>query len=160
MTGPPTRKPYCFSLKVPYAGLVGALAHEILVAAEIIGRTGEHVGAAAGDGVQAAAGEAALADVVGGDDQLEFLHGVERDRRGQAGCAAAAQAEQVVVHGAVDLDVVVAVALAGGREGAAAAGVDLGGQAGEVVERTADRRHALDDAGGNVLGGAGACLRK
>ena len=30
-------------------------------------------------------------------------------------------------------------------EGAAAAGVDLGGEAGEVVERAADRGHGLDD---------------
>jgi hypothetical protein len=67
--------------------------------------------------------------------------------------------EQVVVHGAVDLDVIVAVALAGGREGAAAAGIHLRGQAGEVIERAADRGHALDDRRADVLGGAGAPFR-
>ena len=79
----------------------------------------ERVGAALGDGVDAAAGEAALAHVVRRDHELDLLDGVEADRL-RLGCAAGRaggrQPEQVVVHRAVDLHVVVAVVAARHRQ--------------------------------------------
>src|SRR5207244_7504968 len=69
-------------------------------------RAFEVVRSRAGDGVDAAAGEAALADVVRRDEDLDLLNGVERDRL-RAGAAArsarAGEAEQIVVDRAVDL---------------------------------------------------------
>ena len=87
-----------------------------LVAAEVERRAVQGVRAALGDGVDAAAGEAALTHVVRRDDQLDFLDRVEADRlrfRRAAGRAGRArQAEQVVVGRAVDLEGVVAEAVA------------------------------------------------
>ena len=66
--------------------------------------------------VDAAAREATLAHVVRRDDELCFADGVVADRLHAglaAGRARGRETEQVVVHGAVDLDVVVAVVAAG-----------------------------------------------
>src|SRR5204863_9951352 len=63
-------------------------------------RAVEVVRSGAGHGVDAAAGEAALADVVRRDEDLDLLNGVERDglRAGAAARSArAGEAEQVVV---------------------------------------------------------------
>ena len=92
---------------------------EVLVAAEEIAGAVELVRAALGDRVDAAAGEAALPDVVRRDHELQLLDRVEADRlrfRLAAGRARRRQAEHVVVDGAVDLHVVVAVVAAGDRD--------------------------------------------
>jgi len=71
----------------------------------------EVVGAGAGDGVDAAAGETTLANIKARGHELQLLDHVELDRlrRGlAAGRAAVGKAEDIVVDRAVDRDVVVA----------------------------------------------------
>src|SRR6185503_18758496 len=60
--------------------LVRNVADKVRAAPSAEDRAGELVRSRARDGVDAAAGEAALADVIRRDDELELLDGVERDR--------------------------------------------------------------------------------
>ena len=110
--GPPTLKPACWSWNCPTFRSIGALANQIFVASEDVGRACDTVGSAARNGIHAAASESALPDVVGRDDQLQFLDGIEADwlRPGlPAWRPGRRKPEQVVVDRAVDLEVVVPV---------------------------------------------------
>src|SRR5262249_49739555 len=121
--------------------------------------------AALGDRVDAAAGEAALTHVVRRDHELDFLDRVERDRlrfRGAARRARRArEAEQVVVHGAIDLQRVVAITVAGNRErggtltSAAALRDEERADAGDVGQAAGNRRQVFFDLIRDVVGGAG-----
>src|SRR5256712_13584551 len=109
------------------------------------------------DGVDQAAGEPALAHVEGGDEHLVLRDRVERDRLRvhlPARLPGAAKAEEVVVHRAVDLNVVEPVVLSGGR-GAS----DLGGGLDEVGKVAGQGREARDQALGHELARAGARRR-
>src|SRR5207244_13528099 len=124
-------------------------------------RAFEVVRSRAGDGVDAAAGEAALPDVVRRDEDLDLLNGIERDRL-RAGAAArsarAGKAEQIVVDRAVDLNRVVAVVAAGHeheRAFAGAAGDDVRVRAGEILQLAVDRGKGLDLLGRHLRGRAG-----
>jgi hypothetical protein len=87
------------------------------------------VGATAGDGVHPTAREAAETHVVGSHDQLNLLDRVEGDRVRAglpAGRPRAREAEEVVVHGAVDLDVVDGSSAGDGDPALAGVGVEVG----------------------------------
>src|SRR6185436_12621622 len=75
------------------------------------------VRAGLGNRVDAAARESALTNVVGRDHQLDFLNGVEADRlragRAAGHTGAGGETEEVVVHRAVNLNAVVALAAPG-----------------------------------------------
>ena len=131
---------------------------------EVVGGAVERVAAALRDRVDAAAGESALPHVVGRDDELNLLDGVEADRLRAglaAGRAGRRQAEHVVADRAVDLHVVVAVVAAGdadrrvvGRAGGA--DVEVRRRAREVVDAAGDGGQRLDGPAADVLGRAGA----
>ena len=143
--------------------VVDAAPDQPLVAAVEVGGAAEAVRAAAGDDVDAAPREAALAHVVGRHHELQLADRVEADRLG-VGLAArrplGGQPEQVVVDGAVDLDVVdgavdldvvVAAAPPGDAQEALGVGVAVGLDeervgAGEVLEAALEGRQGLDDA--------------
>ena len=159
-SGPPRLPPPCLSLNSEIAPVVGALADPVLVAAEEERGAAERVRAALGDGVDAAAREAALAHVVRRDDQLNLLDRVEADwlrfgsaarRTGRSG-----QPEQVVVGGAIDLERVVAEAGARDRHdrgavaGAAALRVEQRVDPDDVRDAARDGRQQLFDRVRNV----------
>ncbi len=127
--------------------VVGAVADPALVAAEVERRPAQRVRAALRDRVDTAAGEAALTHVVGRDDQLDFLDGVEADRLRFRGAARrtgrSCQPEQVVVGRAVDLQGVVAEARARHRNHRRT----VAGTAALRVEQRADAHHVGDAAG-------------
>ena len=140
-----------------------AVADQRLGASEVVAGSAHLVGAAARDGVDAAAGEHALPDVIGRDDELQFLDGVEADRlalrlaaRGTRG----REPEDVVVDRAVDLHVVIAVVLPRHAD-AVRVGVERNRRevrrhAGKVEQAAADRRQGLDGLARNVGSRAGA----
>ena len=142
--------------------VVGAVAHEVLVAREPVHRARELVAAAPGDGVHAPAREAALPHVVGRDQELDLLDRVQGDGLGvglAAGGARGGDPEEVVVHRPVDLEVVVAVVAAGHRDPVGQGPADGDGrevrvEAREVVETAADGGQVLDgllrDVGGRA----------
>ena len=142
---------------------VGIVAHEIFGTAQVVRGPVQRVGSRLGDRVEAAAGETTLPDVVGRDEQLQLLNGVDADRLrlGLAGRrAGGGQAEQVVVDRAVNLDAVVSVVTAGYREGAGL-GVDRDRRevrrcAREVFEAARHCREVLQLFGGDVRGRSGA----
>src|SRR5262245_24832101 len=107
-------------LELRDGAIVGTLANPVLVAAEEERRAAQRIRAALGNGVDAAAGEASLTHVVRRDDQLDFLNCVETDRRGLRRSAGrtgrTGEAEQVVVRRAIDLQPVVAEAVARHRD--------------------------------------------
>jgi hypothetical protein len=147
--GPPTLPPYCFSLNVEYlAAVLGAFR------SEVEGRPVELVAAALGDGVDAAARESALPDVVRRHDELELGDRVEADRlrlgRPARSARGTGQAEQVVVRGAVDLEAVVAEARPGDRHHRRAVArqrthrVEHGLSPRDVVQAPRNRRERID----------------
>ena len=125
----------------------------------------EIVRAVLGDGVDAAAGEPALADVVRRDHQLKLLDRIEADRlcfRGAARRASrAGQAEQVVVRGAVDLKAVVTEAGSRDRHDrravarAAAHRIEHRVDADDVRDAPLNRGQSFLDFVGDVVGRAG-----
>ena len=135
--------------------VVDAAADQPLVAAVEVAGPAEGVRAAARDDVDAAAGEAALPHVVGRHHELQLADRVEADRlrvRLPARRPLPREAEQVVVHGAVDLDVVVAAAPAGHAQEALGVGVaarldEERIHPREVLQAALDGRQRLDDAG-------------
>src|SRR5690606_34188064 len=95
---------------------------EVLIAAEVAEGTVELVCPRLRDRVHAGAGEAALPDIEGRNDDLELLDRLDRDRLGAhvvSGGAARAETKEIVVGGAIDLDVV-ELAVAPGRVGGVA----------------------------------------
>ena len=137
-----------------------------LVAAVEVGGAAEAVRAATGDDVDAAPREAALAHVVGRHHELQLADRVEADGlgvglapRGSLG----GQPEEVVVDGAVDLDVVVAAAPSRDAQEALGVGVAVGLDeervgAREVLEAALEGRQGLDDA--RLDAGRGARSRR
>ena len=144
---------------------VRAVADQRVVTGEVEHGPFPVVRAAAGDGVDATTGEATLADVGGGEQQLDLLNGVEADRRRPglaAGGSRIREAEEVVVHRAVDRDVVIAAAAAGHRDrffvfvlGAVG---EEGIGAGEVLEPAVDGGQGLERLAMDVRRRAG-CAR-
>ena len=140
------------------------LADEMLVSPEPVGGAAVAVRAASGDGVDAAAGEASLADVVRRHDDLDLLNGVEADRLGRrlsARRAAGRYPEHVVVDCAVDLHVVVAVVAPCDAHVLIVAGgvlrdVHKRRRPGEVEEASLNRGQRLDCVLPDVGGCAGA----
>src|SRR5262249_42536473 len=113
---------------------------QALVAAEDVAGAADRIRAAPGHDVHAAAREAALADVIRRNDDLDFLDRVQADRL-RAGLAArragVGETEQVVVDRPVDLHAVVTVVTARDRHRLVAAAperrrVDERRRAGEV----------------------------
>src|SRR5436305_1751187 len=127
------------------------LADGALIALRAVDRAGDLVRSRAGDGIHAAAGEPALADVIRGDDELDLFDGVEGDRL-RVGLAArrtgGGETEQIVVDRAVDLDVVVAVVAAGDLHGrlrvVARVDHEVRVRAGHVLQTAVDGRQRLD----------------
>ena len=122
-------------------------------------------------GIHQRTGEIALAYVVRRDQYLEFLDGVERQRAAanlRADRRRGAEAEAVGERDTVDLDVVEAVVLAGGRDTAILRHVHLRrvpNQVGHVaVERGQATHQRIGDdrldtlTGGREVGGGGRCL--
>src|SRR5262249_34565976 len=140
------------------------LADEALVSPEPVRRSAVVVAAASGDGVDSASREAALPHIVRRDDDLDFLDGVETYRlccRLSAGRPGGRYSEDVVVDGAVDLHVVVAVVATGDAHvlivpGAVLRDADVWRGAGEVEEASLKCRQILDRFLADVCGGASA----
>ena len=113
--------------------------HEILILAVAECRAVKRVRAGLGDGVDEAAHEAALAHVERRNQHLVFLDGLERERSSidaaTRTAVAGAEVEEIVVDGAVNLNVVEAVVLPGER-----AAYDLGRRTEEVVEAAVQGR--------------------
>ena len=103
-----------------------------------VGRCLEGVGAGLGHGVDAAADEAGLAHVVGGNDELDLVDGFDGDGVAAAG-QLTVQAEVVVEVGAVHGEVGHAPVAAGDAEA-----VGVRGEADEVGNAPANAGHALD----------------
>ena len=140
---------------VPVAGAadllaVHGVAAEVLVAVIDVGRALEGVGTGLGDGVDAAADEVGLADIIRGDHHLHLLDGVDGDRVAAAG-QAVGQAEVVVEVGAVHGEVG-GTTVSSGESHAVAA---VRGKAGHVGDAAADRRQGRDLAAVDVGGSAG-----
>ena len=144
--------------------IVHAVADEVLIAEVVVARPLELIAAAARDGVDAAAREAALPHVVRRHHELQLLDRVDAHRlraRRTAGAARVGQAEHVVVGRAVDLEVVVARVASRDADRRRRAVVDrcrreMRRQPREVFDRARHRRHLLDRLRADVRGGAGA----
>ena len=97
----------------------GTLTHEVVVTEVGVGRTAERVGTRLGYGVDTAARETALANVIGGDYNLNLLDGLHRDGVGRGLTAVGSRrgkAEDVVRNRTVDLERVVTVVGTGERD--------------------------------------------
>ena len=131
------------------------VATESLVGVIGVGRTLEGVGTGLGDGVDAAAHEVGLTDVIGSHDQLDLLDGVEGNR-GAAAREGVGEAEVVVqvrtVHGEVR-----GTAVGTGEAHAAGVRAELG-EGGKAAARVRQVHHLLvgDVGAGAGLGGGEA----
>src|SRR5215471_18240292 len=95
----------------------------------------ESVGAFLGNGVDQSSSEPPLANVEWGNQDLVFTNRFHRDRLGiclAARRSTACETKEVVVHAAVDLNVVEAVVLPANRRCSARIGDDLGNRRDEV----------------------------
>ncbi len=129
---------------------VGQVLGEVLIAILKGQRALKLVGPAARHGVDGAAPKVALGHVVRGNRDVELLDRVDADGRGAGLPAVGArggEAEHVVAHRAVDEDRVVAVVLAGDRDGGPVVIVvahdGLRRKARKVRNRAVDRRGRL-----------------
>ena len=139
MIGPPSEKPYwrwrnCVQIRLR--------AREVLAARVAVDAAVKLVRAALGDGVDEEAAEVALAHVERREQNLVFLHRVERDGLGvrlATRLAGGAESEHVARRGAVDLDGVLANVHAAAGEVAGGRG-DLRNERDEVREVAVERR--------------------
>ena len=138
------------------AGVHVGQIRAVFVAGPVVGGRGEGVVAAARHGVDAGAGEVALAHVVRRHAHLHLLDRFQRDRRDARAVADAAgrdaEAERIVEVGAVDRDVVRTVVLAGERAAAAV----LRRQARDVGDAARDGRERREVLAHHGRGGARA----
>ena len=130
-------------------------ADEILVHAMSIDAAVESVRTTLRDGVDGTTREATLTHIVGSDVDVYLLDRLHRHRLCTGLSAVrtiAGQAEDVVVHGTVNLERVVAVALSGKRHGSRLLVARyVGVQAGNVGDALRHRRHVVDHVGADAL---------
>ena len=121
----------------------------------------EVVGTALGDGVDGTSRETSLTNVIGSHVDLNLLYGLHTDGLGScltAIATARGETEDVVVHGTVDLERVVAVVGSGKRHRARhSVGGDLGIQTRDVGNAMTHGRHVVNHLRADALGGS--CLR-
>ena len=148
-------------VRIGTVGVLIVLTHKLLIVAIAICATMEVVGTALGDGVDGTSRETSLTNVIGSHVDLNLLYGLHTDGLGScltAIATARGETEDVVVHGTVDLERVVAVVGSGKRHRARhSVGGDLGIQTRDVGNAMTHGRHVVNHLRADALGGS--CLR-